>query len=145
MINNNDHNEKDLLKELIDDSYIEQPSADFAKNVMSGIYGLSEIQSVKWINRENVRSALSLAAIIIVSMGVSIYYFSSMVPEPGTDNPGQQVIALFNTIFAGLIPFVKSIQVSPITLIIIFSTLSLFLLDKILRKAMTGKTYFFSI
>ena len=145
MINNNDHKEKDSLKDLIDDSYIEKPSAGFTKNVMSEIQGLSELQSIKWFNKENFRSALALAAIIIVSIGVSIYYFSSMAPEPGTSNPGQQVIVLFNTIFAGLVPLIKSIQVSSITLIIIFSTLSLFLLDKILRKALSRKTYFFSI
>lgn len=143
MINNNNHSEKDLLKDLIDDSYIEKPSSRFTANVMKNIQALSEVQTIKWYKGENFKSALSFAAIIAVSLGIIIYYFSSMVTDPISIEANQKAIAFFNTLFSGFIPLIQSIQVSSITLIIIFSTLSLFLLDKILRKAFSGKTYLF--
>lgn len=142
MINNN-YSEKDPLKDLIDDSYIENPSIDFTANVMGKIQKLSEVQTLKWYQKENVKSVLSFAAIIIASIGIIIYYFSNMVAEPISIEPTQKAFVFLNTLFAGFIPLIQSIHISSITLIIIFSTLSLFLLDKILRKAFSGKTYLF--
>jgi hypothetical protein len=144
MINNNNHSENDFLRDLIDDTFIEKPSKNFTANVMNDIHKLSEVQSIKWYQGENFKSIISFTAIIVVSIGIIIYYFSNMVSEPISLEPTPNVLAFFKTIFAGFIPLFESIQISSITLIIIFSTLSLYLLDKLLRKAFSGRTYFIS-
>ena len=135
-----DNNIDNLLNNLFEHQELEHPSDNFTSKVMDKIYAQEELKTL-YTKSVFDRRIIILCSIILTVFIVAMFYFNfnfinNLIPKSIDFKP---VSNLFLEIKTSIIEFVNLfhfIWQSSLTLIIIFSVLSLYLLDKLINKTL---------
>lgn len=133
-----DNNIDKLLNKLLENKKTEHPSADFTLKVMNKIYAIEE---VKALDKKSVfdKNILFLCGMILIVFVAAALYFnplfiSDLISESINFNAVKNLFSELKNSILNFINLFHFIWKSSLTIITIFSLISLFLLDKILNK-----------
>ena len=135
----------EFLKKLIGKSDLDQPSADFTQKIMQKIQPDLLLEKKKSIFNANNLSwiLLSGAAITIAILIIfaDFTFISTLLDNINIRN--MELVSFLSGIMNSFSSAFKTVQFSSLSVLIIFSGISLFILDRLIRKIRA--THFFLI
>ncbi len=143
MINNKNNND-DFLKDMIQKSGIESPSANFTDNVMNQIQMQDQTVSQLSEKTAGIKNYFFLIAAGLAAVMYAVYYFISNDISLFSGDFDPILIPVFGKILISMKELFQSIQISSFTLVIIVAVIGLFIIDRLLRMFQTGKQSYFS-
>lgn len=141
---NSNKNKDPFFKNVVQKSAIEKPSDDFTMNVMHSIKSMARAQSNQGFQYRNLLNIVMIVfGSLIVLTGTGYYLFMAGISF-FPDNNEFNLLPVFENILIYFTQIFESFSISPVTIIILFGVLIIFLLEKFIRKLPPVKNIYFS-
>lgn len=141
---NSNKNTDPFFKNVVQKSGVEKPSGDFTIKVMKSVQSFALVESKPGFRHHQlINIALLVFGALIIMTGTLYYLFISGIsffPKYSEFN----LLPVFENILSYFAQIFESFSISPITIIILFGVLIIFLLEKIIRKFLPLKNIYFT-